>query len=218
MNSFAEVTMGNGRCAIVLFMAILVASTVSAFAGESAKGQQPPAKELPQIPVQPQTPAAATDTAPAGSQDDVRSMDNLIAALYQVISGPAGQRRNWDRFRSLFLPGAKLIAISHTPAGELTARQLTVEEYVTRATPFFECAGFYEREIARQVDAFDHLNHVFSTYESRHAPSAEAFERGINSIQLFNDGQRWWLVNIFWEAETPGHAIPQKYLPYTAAQ
>jgi hypothetical protein len=193
---------------------------VSAFAGEPAKNQQTPhANAPPQTSAQPQSPAsAATEAAAAGSRDDLRSMDNIVAALYQVISGPAAQRRDWDRFRALFLPGAKLIAISHAPTGEITARQFTVEEYSIRATPFFEREGFYEREISRHVDTFNQLNQVFSTYESRHAPSDKAFERGINSIQLLNDGQRWWLVNIFWEAETPGQAIPQKYLPLTRAQ
>jgi hypothetical protein len=73
--------------------------------------------------------------------------------------------------------------------------------------------GFFETEIARQVEQYGGVVHAFSTYESRHkAEDPAPFVRGINSIQLFNDGQRWWVVTILWEGERPDNPIPQKYL------
>jgi hypothetical protein len=129
-----------------------------------------------------------------------------------VISGPAG-KRNWDRFRSLFAPGARLIANGVRPTGEVVSRVMTVEEYAQRNGPFFEKNGFFEREAARHTDAFGHIAQVFSTYESLHAKDdAKPFQRGINSIQLMNDGKRWWIVTIFWQAEDEKNPVPEKFL------
>lgn len=149
---------------------------------------------------------------PPANPDDVRSIDSILAAAYDVISGPAGQKRDWNRLRSLCVPDARLIAVGRGPKGEVVTHHFSIEEYIARAEPVMERSGFYEREIARRMDAFDHIAAVFSTYESRHALSEKPFQRGINSFQLLNDGHRWWVVTIFWEPESPGHPLPKKYL------
>ena len=82
-----------------------------------------------------QTPSTSRNpatTTPAANPDDVKTMDAIVASLYDVISGPAGTR-NWERFRSLFAPGARLIPTSTTPTGETGARMLTPDDYVQRA-------------------------------------------------------------------------------------
>ena len=155
---------------------------------------------------------------------DVESIDAIIAAAYDVISGPAGKKRDWDRERSLFFPGARLIPTAavagrndvdpfDSRSGQVLAPLiLDVEGYIARVEPLFEKKGFYEKEIARRVEQFGQIAHVWSTYESRHDPSdAKPFMRGINSIQLFNDGNRWWILAIYWQHESPEHAIPEKY-------
>jgi hypothetical protein len=136
--------------------------------------------------------------------------------VYDAISGPAGER-NWDRFRSLFAPGARLIPTRHPRDSAAGALELDVEGYVNRAGPYFKQNGFYETEAARRVERFGSIAHVFSTYESRHAPQDSVpFTRGINSMQLLFDGTRWWVVTIFWDAERPGLTIPREYLPPSA--
>jgi hypothetical protein len=142
----------------------------------------------------------------------VDSIEHIIAAVYDVISGPAG-KRDWDRFRSLFYPGARLIPSSRNDKGVITARVLTPEQYMERGQAFFEKEGFFEKSVANRVESWDHLAHVWSTYESRHAKDdAKPFARGINSFQLLNDGSRWWIVTIYWEAEDAAHPLPEKYL------
>jgi hypothetical protein len=153
----------------------------------------------------------------AARPDDVKSIDAVLAALYDAISGPAGER-DWDRLRSLFYPGARLIPCVRATQGDpnpaIAARVSTVEEYIKRAQPIFKANGFFEREIARRIERFGAVAHVFSTYESRHAANdPRPFTRGINSIQLFFDGKRWWAVTVFWDSEQTGQAIPEKYLP-----
>jgi hypothetical protein len=147
---------------------------------------------------------------------DVESIDAIVAAAYGVISGPAGEQRDWDRERSLFYPGARLIPTA-VEAGrndvDLAPQILDVGGYIARVQPLFEENGFYEKEIERRTEQFGQIAHVWSTYESRHSPDdPEPFMRGINSIQLFNDGSRWWIVNIYWQQETPTHPIPPAYL------
>lgn len=147
---------------------------------------------------------------------DGESIDAIIAATYDVISGPAGEKRDWNRERSLFVPGARLIPTATVPGKtdvDLAPLVLDVEGYIARVEPLFEKEGFYEKEIARRVEQFGRIAHVWSTYESRHDPSEpEPFMRGINSIQLFNDGKRWWILSIYWQHESKQHPLPQEYL------
>lgn len=152
-------------------------------------------------------------TTPAANPADVGSIEAIVAAVYDVISGPAGKKRDWDRMRSLFIPGARLIPTGPRPTGGYGSRVLTVEDYVTRGAPLFEKEGFFETELARRTESFGQIAHVFSTYESRHAPTdAKPFQRGINSIQLMNDGKRWWIVTIFWQGEDEKNPLSEKYL------
>src|SRR5207248_535793 len=145
---------------------------------------------------------------------DVSSADAIVAALYDVISGPAGQKRNWDRFRSLFVPGARLMPSRTKPDGGAEVRVLSPDDYASMSGARLEENGFFEREISRKTDSFGNVMHVFSTYESRRtAADPKPFARGINSIQLLKDGNRWWVVTIYWDSERPGNPIPDKYLP-----
>lgn len=154
-----------------------------------------------------------TSAPPAANPADVASIDSIIAAVYDVISGPAGKKRDWDRMRSLFIPGARLIPTGPRPTGGYGSRVLSVDDYIERSSGFFEKEGFYEKEAARQTEQFGQIAHAFSTYESRHAPEdAKPFQRGINSIQLMNDGKRWWVVTIFWQGEDEKTPLPEKYL------
>ena len=89
---------------------------------------------------------------------------------------------------------------------------LSVDDYVNRGSAGFKQNGFFENEVSRKQEQFGHIAHVFSTYESRHAKGEKPFARGINTFNLFFDGQRWWVVQIMWDAEGPGQAIPEKYL------
>lgn len=166
--------------------------------------------------VQPAAPAATATPAasPAASPADVATVDGIVAALYDVISGPAGQPRDWDRMRSLFASEGRLMAVGARPEGVYALRAMSVEDYIARNSKAFATMGFFEREAARSTETFGQIVHVFSTYESRHARGdAEPFQRGINSIQLYNDGKRWWIVNVLWRAEDAALRLPERYLP-----
>jgi hypothetical protein len=154
-------------------------------------------------------------TSSTGTADpkDVASENAIIAALYDVISGPACQHRDWNRFRSLFAPGARLIPTGRGPNGTVTLRAETPDEYATAAQRTLEENGFFEHEISRTGETFGSITHAFSTYESRRKANDEKpFARGINSIQLLNDGTRWWIVTVYWQSERPDNPIPEQFL------
>jgi hypothetical protein len=156
----------------------------------------------------------------AKNTSDVDTAEHLVASLYDVISGPAGKPRDWERFRSLFLPDGRLGVIradapatANQPARKSDAVFLTPDMYVERDDPYFKEKGFFERSIANRVEEFGNLVHVWSTYESRHAADdAKPFARGINSIQIVRAQGRYWVASIMWDDERPGLTLPEKYL------
>lgn len=158
--------------------------------------------------------AQTTDSTPkAANPADVSSVDAIMKAVYDVISGDAGQKRDWDRFRTLFHKDARLIPTGkNQQTGVFGATVLSPEDYIKRADANFAQNGFYEKEVARKSDSYGNIVHAFSTYEARRKKDDEKpFLRGINSFQLFNDGNRWWILTIYWQAETPDNPIPKQY-------
>jgi hypothetical protein len=144
----------------------------------------------------------------------VQTLDSTIETLYGVISGEKGQEREWELFKYLFHPDAKLIPTGKNQAGVIGATFLTPEAYISRAGKMLVDTGFFEKEIHRSVDTFGTITQVFSTYDSYNSESMDIpYARGINSIQLLNDGQRWWIINIYWMQESEENPIPEKYLP-----
>ncbi len=159
---------------------------------------------------------SSAQTIETGEADpaDVASIDAIMKAVYDVISGAAGEKRDWNRFRTLFHKDARMIPSGkNAQTGVFGARAYTPEEYISRSEPFFAKEGFYEREVARRTEIYGNIAHIFSTYQSFHAlTDKKPFIRGINSFQLINDGKRWWIMTIFWQGETADNPIPKKYM------
>ncbi|MFW6193509.1 MAG: hypothetical protein ACOC83_08470 [Gemmatimonadota bacterium] len=157
-------------------------------------------------------PTAAQEEAPAPPEAepaDVESIDAIVTALYDVISGPAGEERDVERFRSLFLPGASLVPVS-SQTGE--PQRITLDEFIESSIPFMEENGFFEEEVASTVERYGHLAQVFSTYASRNeTDEPEPFVEGINSITLVFDGERWWVTHIAWNDTNLAGPIPEEY-------
>jgi len=136
------------------------------------------------------------------SSSDLTTLDGILRAMYEVISGPKGEARDWQRFRSLYLPASRLMPV--IGGTEPRVRVLTPEEYIRRVEPIFADEAFWERETTRQVETFGRVAHVLSHYESLRDPAGPPFETGTNSVQLFYDDARWWIVSVMWN--TPRNA------------
>src|ERR1700759_1482305 len=151
--------------------------------------------------------------ASAANPADVASPDAILQAAYDVISGPAGKARNWDRFRAMLIPEARFIIAAPDPKGTVAAQVYDTDSFIKGFDSYVGSHGFFEKGIAQRTEQFANIAHVFSTYESRNnAADAKPFARGINSFQLMNDGKRWWIVDIYWQEESATHPIPKKYL------
>jgi hypothetical protein len=182
----------NKKSRIQIFLLVLLAAFLT-----SAHAQTAPAPQ-----------AAA---APKADVKDVDSVEHIVAAVYDCISGPPGPRK-WERFRSLYYPGARMIPTRRDNKGQVTAKALSVDEYAEFAGAYFAKEGFYESSVANRIEVWDRIAHVWSTYESRHAKGEKPFARGINSFQLMYDGTRWWIVTVYWAGEEVDHPLPEKYL------
>ncbi len=144
--------------------------------------------------------------------EDVATIDGLIKAFYEVISGPAGEPRQWGRDRSLYIPDVRFVSIEKRKDGSVEARPISHQEFVDRSDAHLVKNGFYESEIHRETQQFGNIAHVFSTYETRIQKDGPVIERGINSLELFNDGKRWWVLSAQWDNEREGVSIPEKWL------
>jgi len=180
----------------------------------------------------PATPAAAKPPVPSGhpqiplptvaanwpkaKPEDVKSVEAIMAAFYAVPAGAAGEARDWDRYRSLFVPEARMIPARSGPDGAAGTIFLPITEYIDANKVYFEKGGFRDTEVSRRVEEFGNMVSVWSTFESRrNATDPKPYIRGINSIQLLKDGSRYWVVNVYWDFERPGNELPEKYLTKT---
>jgi hypothetical protein len=188
------------------FLASLAIFALSLYAAAQSASEKPAGQQQ-------QAPPQATDLSakvPAARPDDVKSIDSMLAALYGVISGPAGER-DWNRFRSLFLPQARLTSATKRPDGTWRIHAMGVEDYAKGAGDYFAQHGFFESAIVNRIQTFGNVSQVFSSYESRHAAAEAPFARGINSIQMLYDGHRWWIVSILWDEERGDNPLPREF-------
>ena len=187
----------------LLFCVVLGATLVAPKAEPQESVKLPP-----QAPIF--TAAELAAKVPPARPEDVKSLDAILAAIYDVISGPVGGR-DWKRFRSLFLPQARFTQVSARPDGSMAVIAWNVDEFVRDAGEVFAKEPFYERAIVNRPESFGNITQVLSSYESRHAPADKPFDRGINSIQLLDDGKRWWVLSILWDTERAGTPLPADF-------
>jgi len=157
-------------------------------------------------------PSVAADSVwPTARNADVATPAAVMKASYEAISGPPGQNLNLDRFRSLFVPQAQLISVSRKD-GAATTHTMTIKEFAEMANGLIGRDGHIEHEIAERVETYGNIAEIWSSFESRRTPQDPHVVRGINSIQLMNDGKRWWITSAEWQHETPDLPLPAKYL------
>lgn len=146
------------------------------------------------------------------NNQDFSTIDSTVNTLYAVISGEAGKKRDWDKFKSLFIEGGMLRATVRSANGRRLV-EMTPDKYIEQSGPVLEQRGFFEKEIFRKTEQFADIANVFSTYSSSATKDGEAFQRGINTIQMRYDGTRWWIVSLLWQGETADTPLPKQYLP-----
>jgi hypothetical protein len=191
--------------------AVMAAGLAALAVGSAAQTppDHPPVSPLPPGHPPLTQPPAAADADPA----DVGSVEGIVEAYYDSVSGPAGEPREWGRFLSLFSPAARLsTARAAGPSGEPLV--LDPAQFVAANRRYFERGGYFETQILHEPKTFGSIAHVFSTFESRRRADGPAYARGINSLQLVRSGDRWWIVSVVWDHERKEtQPIPPAMLP-----
>jgi len=151
---------------------------------------------------------------PKANPADVATIESTVRAFYDAISAPAGGKLNRDRLRSLFVPAGRIVA--GIPAHSSRAADvifLSPEKYADISDSQTISHGFFDHDLANQIQQFGVMAHVYSTYESRYNPEdAKPAARGIKSFELLNSDNRWYIVQMYWDSERPGNPIPDRYL------
>lgn len=162
--------------------------------------------------------APAQAAAPAADPADVASPEAVVTALYEAIQRAPGERFDWDRMRSLFLPSARMIPNTEQTRGQF--RVLTPEEFIQWIDGVTTIGGandrgFAEEQVASRVEQYGDIAHVFSTYQKHFHDDPRILGRGINSIQLIRHDGRWWVTQIIWDEESGAGPLPERYAPAT---
>jgi hypothetical protein len=142
-------------------------------------------------------------------QEDVQTIDGIVRAYYDVISGQAGQPRDWKRDTSLHHPDALITITGKDENHNPYIRTQSLSEY--HESFGVPKSGFWEYEINRETQTFGNITHVWSTYETKKEKNGPVTQRGINSIQLYYDGNRWWILSWMFDSERTDNPIPKKY-------
>jgi hypothetical protein len=143
--------------------------------------------------------------------EDVASIDGMIKAWYDIVTVPKGKAPDWARDHTLYIRDVRFVEMREKD-GQPVPHIVSHQQFADESSPIAD-EGFSEREIHRVTARFGNIAHVWSTYESRRSPESPVIARGINSIELFWDGKRWWIANAVWDQETPNKPIPKEYLP-----
>ena len=179
--------------------AALLASTVLAMvcsAGRTA-GQEKTHVDRPVIP------------ARAG---DVGTIEGIVKASYEAISGGVGVARDWGRDRTLFDPNSRSVAVVvDAKTGAITTQAKTEQDFADEADASLVKNGFTERELAHVIKRYGNVATVLSSYEGKTA-AGKVLTRGVNIFQLYFDGKRWWILSMVWDEERPGNPIPPELL------
>lgn len=133
----------------------------------------------------------------------------LVEAVYALISGPAGVPRDWARWRSLYLPDARMLRTVVDAQGRPQAMRFGLEDYIADVAPRFAASGFHEVQVGWHAERFGAVMAARSVYEARRDPAdATLLKRGVNFIHLFHDGARWWIASVVWDDARPGVELP----------
>ena len=144
--------------------------------------------------------------------DDVSTLDGIIKAYYDVVTVKKGEKVSYQRDSLLHVPNAVVGMARKGKDGKVSVKLISLKAFHENSDAYLEKNGFYEIEISRKVENFGAIYHVWSTYETRNVADGPVIDRGINSIQLYFDGTRFWILSWVYDEETKDQPIPQKYL------
>jgi hypothetical protein len=144
--------------------------------------------------------------------EDVGTIEGIVTASYETISGGVGGPRQWGRDRTLFDPNSRSVSV-HVDAktGAIKTTSMTEQDFADQSDASLVKDGFTERELKHIIKRFGNVATVLSSYEGTVA-SGKVITRGVNIFQLYFDGKRWWILSMVWDEERPGNPIPKELL------
>lgn len=160
-------------------------------------------------PAQTKTEAHVNVPIIAAKPEDVDTIEGIVKASYETISGDVGVPRQWGRDRTLFDANVRFVAIETDPKnGVLPPSSFTEQGLADRTDAFMVKEGFTERELAHDIHRFGNVATVLSSYEGKVSSTGKVVTRGVNIFQLYYDGKRWWILSMVWDRERPDNPIP----------
>jgi hypothetical protein len=151
-------------------------------------------------------------SSPLARPTDVASPEALLAALHDSVSGPPGPV-DWDRFRSLFLPSARLGSSVTDANGVTRITTSTVEELISSGAAERERVPWYEEILVKHLERFDHIAVAFYSHDDRSSLQGPPIQQSVNVCVMLYDGSRWWIQSASWEAVPKFRSLPPELDP-----
>ena len=141
-------------------------------------------------------------------KQDFSTIDDVVKTLYQVISGPAGER-DWALFHHLFYENALMGFSGKNKEGQVKFKAISPRIYQEKSDPIFKQKGFYEEEIGRKENSYGAIAQIFSAYQFRFEKNGKVIMRGVNSLQLIFENNRWYITQLIWQPESEELPLPE---------
>ncbi|MBM3984981.1 MAG: nuclear transport factor 2 family protein [Planctomycetes bacterium] len=165
---------------------------------------------------------AAGCRAPAGGAlpatglpaDDAHAIRAALDGLYAAFGFDPGGEADWDAIRASCAEGAAFLA----PAAPDRPQRLTgLDEFLEdfrayASSPPVAGTGLHERITGVRVDGFGRIAHAFVAFEGFAPGDGRALTRGLDSLQLVRDGERWLLASFTTQYETPALSLPLRFV------
>ena len=139
--------------------------------------------------------------------EDVKSVDAIINAYYDVVSGSSSEP--WEFERDKYIHSKNAIITRLDENGKAESHTLEAEYIPIGLSPKED---FYEKELKRVVSKFGNISQVWSAFEIRTDLKTESNIRGLNSVQLHYENGRWFIDSWTCEMESEKNNLVTEFL------
>jgi len=147
----------------------------------------------------------AAQTAPAGGAE------NVVRALYRLVTFDAGKNVDWEQVKALFIPEAVIVLRASRTSMNVLNRNTFVDDFVRFIREAsLEDRAFEETIVAIKTQETGDVARSTVHYAARIPSRDRPAQHGIDVFLLMKADGRWRIVSIVNEIVRPGVEVPEE--------